>query len=622
MVDIGSSENSKVQTYRVAIVGMGPKGLYALERLLAQVNHKCIKDPIEVHIFNSNESFGSGNVYDKNQPHYLIMNYASSNINAWIEEIPKPVVEHPLSFTQWLTENQVDKKLNIPLDFAPRAIVGDYLSSVFQQLVNNCPDTITWYFHTDIVADITKIEGKFQIKKQSSPDEESQKFNSIILTTGHLGAGADFSSKQNSPSFINFVYPTKTKLGSVGSGNIVIRGFGLTCIDTILELTEGRSGTFTSNSSGQLDYVPSGNEPKCIYVTSRSGLPMLPRNSSNKEISSLYYFTEENIEAAPEFSFIDLFLPLIKKEFYFQYYKTLFGIKNRELKFDKNFDVIAAQVTEFHSEFPEEEKYSWDKFTDPFLNQKSISNKQIIEYLKFLVSEAKKGLHESPTMAAAGTWRKISPIFNKYYSFGGMDADSQKLFDTHYFGLFNRLAYGPPIRNTQKLIALGEIGLVDFSGVRNAKITKNEENSYELVFNQNTNSQKSINSEKINTDKIKVDAVINAIIPRGIDKRPDLLFNNLITKGLLRSFKNKNNGHYESNGIDINKLGNAINANGSVENNLSLYGTPTEGVTLDNDTLSRTRNNFASIWAQNLIQDIQNKNKKQSLNNKSNVYKG
>jgi hypothetical protein len=31
-----------------------------------------------------------------------------------------------------------------------------------------------------------------------------------------------------------------------------------------------------------------------------------------------------------------------------------------------------------------------------------------------------------------------------------------------------------------------------------------------------------------------------------------------------------------------------------------MYGTPTEGVTFDNDTLSRKRNNFASHWAQDI----------------------
>ncbi|WBL26471.1 FAD/NAD(P)-binding protein [Zunongwangia sp. HGR-M22] len=603
----------------MAIIGMGPKGLYALERLLAQIKYNTIDQCIEVHIFNADENFGSGNVYAKNQPSYLIMNYASSNINAWIDETPKPIVQQPLSFIEWLKENKVDKRSNSYLDFAPRAIVGEYLNTVFKELVSNSPESISYYFHPNIVADIKKTGDKFQIKEQSDSNYLSDKIDNVLLTTGHLGAGADFISEQPASSFINFVYPTKTKLKDVKTGKVVIRGFGLTCIDTVLELTEGRAGIFKSGSSNKMKYLPSGKEPNCIYIISRSGLPMFPRNSSEEEIERLVYFTEENIEAALKLSFVDLFLPLIKKEFYFQYYKIAFKIKNLELKFDEDFETVTAQVTEFHSKFPEEEKYCWDQLIDPFHGQATIYNDQLIEYLKFLISEAKKGVHASPIMAAVGTWRKISPIFNKYYSFGRLDAKSHALFDRDYFGLFNRLSYGPPIINTEKLIALAEGGLIDFSRVRNAEIIHNKKNGYELILDKKSSSFRR-NAENYDTGKIKIDTVIDARIPRGIDRRPKSLFSNLLTKGLLRSFKNKNNGYYEASAVDINKSGKAINANGTLEDNLSLYGTPTEGVTLDNDTLSRTRNNFASIWAQNVIQDIQNKNKQNLFNNTINVH--
>jgi len=334
---------------------------------------------------------------------------------------------------------------------------------------------------------------------------------------------------------------------------------------------------------------------------------MFPRISDDEEIETLYYFTEKNIEKISNLSFTKHLLPLIKREFFFQYYKSLFRLNNCELLFDKNFAVVEKQVSDFHLKFPDLAHYCWEQFVDPFVGQKTISHQQMLTYLTFLNAEAEKGLRFSPIMSAAGTWRKISPVFNNYYSFGKLDADSHRLFDSYYFGLFNRLAYGPPVQNSKKMVALAEEGILNFSAVRNSDLVKSKNfRDYELrILQKNTPAKESVPGN-YEVYKLKIDALINARIPKGIDSRPNLLFYNLIQRGLLRNFTNRNAGIYKSQGIDINASGNAINAKGVEEVNFSLYGTPTEGVTHDNDTLSRTRNNMASKWARKVVQDLEN----------------
>ena len=79
---------------------------------------------------------------------------------------------------------------------------------------------------------------------------------------------------------------------------------------------------------------------------------------------------------------------------------------------------------------------------------------------------------------------------------------------------------------------------------------------------------------------------------------------------MVRPFQNLNaEDNYFTGGIDLTENGNPIDENGKVIENITVYGTPTEGVTFDNDTLSRSRNDFGSIWANNAVKTINKINK-------------
>lgn len=598
MVDTQLDHTNLDITYRIAIIGLGPKGLYALERLLAQIHHQKITSRVEIHLFNSSNYFGAGDIYDLDQPEYLLMNYSSDNINAWIDEKPSAILQKTTNFREWLLLNGYKRDSKYYLEYAPRALVGRYLNEVYQTLIRSASSNVMIFTYHDSVLNIIKSHAEFEITTSSHKGRNALKCDEVLLTTGHQSSGADFGSSLRNNSKIDFVYPTYKKLSKVGKGTVGIRGFGLTCIDTILELTEGRGGHFKTGAS-EFQYSKSGNEPDCIYVFSRSGLPMIPRIADDEAIGRLYYFTEENIEKLNDPTFIEDYLPLIKKECYFQYYRTLFELYQTELKFDTEFEKVVEQVSEFLQKHPDLSTYSWDKFIDPFLGQQYISHQQMLDYMKLLTVEASKGIRKSPMMSAAGVWRKISPIFNKFYSFGKLDAESHKVFDTRYFGIFNRISYGPPVENFKKVIALGESGFLNFSAVRNSEIIKETGvPSFKIRIRKNID----VESQSID---IPIDVLIDARIPKGIDPKPNRLYSNLIQNGLLRKFVNHSGNLFQTGGIDINASGKAINRNGVLEHHLSLYGTPTEGVTHDNDTLSRSRNNFASQWALHVSEQIQ-----------------
>lgn len=583
--------------YRIAIVGLGPKGLYGLERLLTQLKENPIDSTVEIHLFNTTDYFGAGDVYRIDQPEYLIMNYANGNINAWPKDNQNSNVSYTPDFITWLkSKNDTTAGIN---DFAPRALVGVYLMNCFDLILRALPEKIRVIKHVGSVTDVEKYNESYRLEwlDDATKIKASNYFQNILFTTGHTSFKSNKNNTILRDNTVEFIYPVTKKLKHIQqNATIGIKGMGLTSIDAILALTEGRGGEFINNEKGSVKYKTSGKEPKKIVVYSRSGLPMVPRDGRDVTAYPLHFFTDEvvvELQQSKPINFLKTVLPLIKQEFYVAFYRTLFRVYNLKLSMEDDFFSIENQVASFHLEYPHEEKFSWDRITNPFYDEEVLTHEEVKKYYEFLIQESEKGQDESPFMAAVGIWRKISPIFNELYSHGGLDAEAHREFDTHYFGLFNRLAYGPPLKNMKKMLALMNSGLLDMSFAKTSMII--EDKSEDLLHIQNS----------VSTTKIAIDYLVNATIPRAIEKGfVNELYQNLKKNKFIIEFENVNGGHYKPGCLHINKDGNPINESGAVNKDFTFYGTPTEGATFDNDTLSRTRNDFASNFAEKTIEAI------------------
>ena len=178
--------------FTIGIVGFGPKGLYALERLLAHLKTASIKTPIAIHIFNQNHFFGAGNVYRNDQPPYLIMNYANENIDSWYRGKPDAIFPKPPNFCKWLSE-KTDKPIeDFSKEFASRAMVGNYLMESFKILKRNAPSNVNIIPHLATVQKITKDNARFNLQGNKEGLDFSLAFDNLILTTGHVGSGSHF----------------------------------------------------------------------------------------------------------------------------------------------------------------------------------------------------------------------------------------------------------------------------------------------------------------------------------------------------------------------------------------------------------------------------------------------
>ncbi|TYP69969.1 FAD/NAD(P)-binding protein [Aquimarina intermedia] len=590
----------------IGIVGFGPKGLYGLERLLAAYKNNGSERRIILHLFNNNDHFGSGSVYRTDQPSYLLMNYANRYIDMWPRTEPRPIVEDTLTFSEWYSSTFEDPKKNIDAINAPRKLVGQYLKQGLSALLEHKPKNIIIIQHVFEIHSIDKREDGYYISGVNNHQQEiaiPQAFDELLITTGHQRNKNNDNTlypEAKKGMFIDFVYPVQNTLAHIeNNATVAIKGLGLTFIDTILALTEGRGGRFVKVTDAY-QYCKSGEEPAIVYPFSISGLPMIPRAAianDDFETPEPLYFQQaykrayKQLQQKTRVNFRTELLPAIQKDVQFAYYQKLFELKGESLFFNEDYSRIEQTIRQLHKQFPEEEKFSLQSLLDP-IPQESYDHDRVIAYIKDNLTAIKNYGAQAPIQLAVSMWRKISPLFNNLYSFGGLTAESQEDFDANFSGHFNRIAYGAPVINMKKLVALADSGIVNFSYAK-SPIVK--------VFKEKDNIQL-----KHSTDKTYsyCDHLIDARIPKtNIEAEKTQLFAKLCERKLATPFINaSNNYQYAPGCLAITNEGHLIRSDGEVEKGITLYGTPTEGITFDNDTLSRTRNDFASQWANKIIE--------------------
>lgn len=586
--------------FRIAIVGVGPKGLYGFERILAQLKANPVHEPVEIHLFNKTRYMGSGDVYRSDQPKYLLMNFSNAHINMWSGESPPPVIKNPLRFSEDRARKLQTTTEKIDRLYAARAIVGAYLENGFSRLCQNLPENVLVHQHIAEVRSIDRVGQSYKISfEKHKKIGVISGFQQILITTGHQRHKIPTNTNYN---LIPFVYPVEKTLKRVTEKQtVVVKGMGLTCIDALLALTEGRGGAFDKNTDGTYTYFASGREPKHIFPFSKSGLLMLPKYDFNPEKEKPTLYVENSkLYANEKLSFKNDILPLVIQDMEYAYYNTLFTHEREVLTYHADYKEIKIQIEAFHNNYPGYPRFSLEKLLNPGLNPNKSTHENTIEYIAAFITENNRHIVHEAKLRAAAVWRKISPVFNEIYSFGGLNPISHQEFDTYYFGKLNRVAYGPPPQNLKKIIALAQAGIVDFQFAANPHIEPC--GSGIALSNRNSISYG--------------DVLIDARIPKNsLKKEASGLFRSLCENGLAKPYKNADKYNlYEPGALEINRKGALINPQGKPEN-ISLYGTPTEGIVHDNDTLSRTRNNFSRYWAHSVIQQLitrKNETKNQS----------
>lgn len=595
--------------HKVAIIGGGPKGMYGFERLAAWLNRRPPLVRTEIHIFNRSDSFGAGDIYRTDQPSYLLMNNPVAEVNMWPEKTPPPVVPQSLTFSEWLRHVA---GMNLSRhDYATRAMAGHYLSHGFDSILSNLPENVYGKFIVAEVVDIYIDSGQYSLTVKGEEDNnvhfEAERYDHVLLATGHPMQRESeqevlfqsFVEKHKNAGYIPFVYPVETKFSTFPANcSVAVKGMGLTFVDAVLALTEGKGGRFVrDNKSDKLVYEPSGREPKVIYPYSRSGLPMFPRRSIAMRHAELTYFTRnalQRLESGKKLDFEQQIWPLLRQEMIHAYYDTAISRDGfpEGLSACEDFKEVGLRIEEYHKNHSSEIRFDPERFMDPVQGNDLQNGDDQNQYLKSLYNsylhEARKGELTSPLAAVTAVWRKASSLFCEVYSFGGLTPESQRYFDKSIRGKLIRITYGPPVESGEKLYALMDCGMLNFGAARNPDLMLDE------------GSGQFILESRSNNIRYPVQYLVDARIPKvSLDNDPGPLFRNLLNRGLITVHENRlDEETYRTGAVNITRQGFVIDRNNHINRGIAVTGTPTEGITFDNDSLSRDRNNFVDGWAE------------------------
>ncbi|MGW0735555.1 FAD/NAD(P)-binding protein [Streptomyces sp. NPDC002851] len=344
--------------FQLAVVGGGPRATYALERLSATVGELNGRR-LAVHVYDLAGEFGSGLVHGVDQPHTSYLNRAGAQVAfaadptvAGADRIRDPK-ERP-TLHEWCRhrfEITGDPAFDLePTDSPRRRQHGLALREMFDRYVGELRRMagVTVALHAEEVTDLVPTAGgRMDVVSTSGVQCRADQ---VLLITGHSSndcshepgpaAYLDFS-RRTGAVYVPSAYPLQEPLSPQSIApevTVGCAGLGLTAIDQILYLTEGRGGRFSHNRDG-VRYEACGAEPAKVYAFSPSGIFPYTRPLSRKDRPHRGRFlTRDAVDRIrdasglragngerPRLDFEAHVMPLIVLEMAYVHYRTLFG---------------------------------------------------------------------------------------------------------------------------------------------------------------------------------------------------------------------------------------------------------------------------------------------------------
>jgi FAD-NAD(P)-binding len=470
---------------RIAIVGLGPWGVCALERVVTSARQGLRNGlEVEVHVIEPGTP-GSG-VYDVNQPDYLLLNAPCGQLcmYPYVSEADQPRYGIGLydwavaRGYRWVGDRCAIDRSGQPIEphhFLPRRLMGEYLQWFYRALVADAPSSVHIVHHpTSAVDMLGRLDGSEEVHLA---DGHTVTVDHVIVTSGHT-ANENAGKGGSHPPQVS-PYPVAPYVeGLPEDATVAVAGIGLVAIDVVTALTIGRGGRFLENGHG-LRYRPSGREP-VIHMFSRSGLPWTAKSVTGRDRTDVYkpvICTPEALDALSGRSnghrrLIEVrreLLPLLFAEMYARYYAQMAfqagsvhdGAAVRERlraawahkRFQEELSCLAARFGEFDAQalfFGHQPKYSSSD-----------------DYERFVYTAVADDLREaevpdgaSPVKSASEVFRIFRDPMRSVVEQGGLSLDSYMDFNADICSRIHRLVAGPPALRSRQLLALMEAGVV------------------------------------------------------------------------------------------------------------------------------------------------------------------
>lgn len=578
---------------KIGIVGFGPRGLSALERIVAHGSQ--VREKIEIAVFDPDGP--GGKVWRTNQPTALVINSVNDQVTLFTDETLStggPVVNGPhlYDWAKTVAESFIQENVTINQDFfleearnltanghCSRAFYGLYQKWIYQNIIENLPAHIDVSLYPEEVQSLHRNDQQFRL----DTGKNSFVFDKVILALGHHETAPTKQEKELAAyaKENNLIYSRAKNAADAdftqipAKENIILKGLGLSFFDYVTMLTLGRGGSYTREGD-QLVYQTSGNEPHIIAGSGR-GFPYHPRGRNQKSYGQSYqpnFLTQERLDSWLKAGNVTggEFFSLLKKELELIYYSLLIEEKQQDVEsFAKAFIEATGSETVL-KDFGIDQKDWWSwafiEHPDSFVEEATGFQAFIKDYVSWDAAEAQKGNQEGPVSAAFESLKDMRDQVRFVLDHQLLTPDD--LLD-HHWGWFvplnSFLSIGPPVHRTEELAALMEAGIVTLLGPE---------------LEVNTQEGQFIATAKHTKQKYFAKSLMEARLPKtAIEGTSNpLLRQTLNDELLLKHAITRKNGETEYTGAVLvdNLTNHVLDKDNQKIAGLFCYGIPTEGL--------------------------------------------
>lgn len=585
------------ETYRVAIVGSGPRGLSVMERLAAVLaDANTAPDDLHIYLIDSHH-VGTGRVWRVDQPAWYLMNTVADEVSAFsgpLDDGPPRPGAGP-SLAQWWQANGADYPG--PNSYAPRALHGRYMQYVMSTIETTLRTRAHLHKIHDTVVDLDDIgNGGAPHFRLTLATGSPLTVDRVVLVPGHsvpelTGSEAAYArfAETHAATGLRYVHGDSAAdmpLDDIEPGSSVgVIGLGLSFYDVMAALTVGRGGHFTERN-GEWRYHPSGLEPR-IVGGSRSGMLLLARGRNQKDANHRYepaIFTAERVKRIRERGPVDFaadVVPPLISEVNLVYYQTLIREQHgdaaaaafRQAAVGRSLEQVdALRALAVQHGLSDTAPIHLDDIAHPFAGREFDSVQQfqaaLLHALTTDLAHAEKGNVNSPVKAALDVIRDTRALIRSLVDFGGLTAESHRgIFLGWYVPRSSFLAAGPPRFRLHQAAALIKAGLLHIVGpdVR--------------IDCADSAARYVLSSPKVGASAVQVTTLIDARIPTtniALDRSP--LVRQLLHKGLWTSFVNPHGDHvFDTGGVAVTSSPyHPLGAGHAPNRGLYVLGIPTE----------------------------------------------
>jgi len=273
----------------VAIVGVGPRGLRALENFVVTLHQQNALQHVQVLLFEETPNLGNGPVYSISQAKSNWINISERALNLAerlvIASEGLTIPNFP-SYHEWSAKDfsiiPKEKKDTYP----PRAQVGEYLSQRFQSIFQPLKEAGYVTLINEKVERLSIQGEKFILETANNSYDQ---LDEVLLTIGHqptetseqLLAWEEHVKNNSAIHLFSNPYPIEQFLtfNKLKHDNcIALRGFGLAMMDVVRGIAE-RFGAFISDETKNkvIQYQTEFNIKNLFVPFSLDGLPMSPK---------------------------------------------------------------------------------------------------------------------------------------------------------------------------------------------------------------------------------------------------------------------------------------------------------------------------------------------------------